>query len=80
MDDRQIADFLEELAESLSFQIRYEPVRLDEELGNRPGGVCLLKGQRLIIIDPQARNVSSEMRHFHQEFSVAPNRFFERGD
>jgi uncharacterized protein YlaI len=26
------------------------------------------------------RNVSSEMRHFHQEFSVAPNRFFERGD
>ena len=54
MDDRQIADFLEELAESLSFQIRYEPVRLDEELGNRPGGVCLLKCQRLIIIDPQA--------------------------
>ena len=28
----------------------------------------------------QVRNVSSEMRHFHQEFSVAPNRFFEWGD
>jgi hypothetical protein len=26
------------------------------------------------------RNVSSEMRHFHQEFNVAPNRFFEWGD
>ena len=49
MDDPQIADLLEELAESLGFQIRYEPVRLDEELGYRPGGVCLLKGQRLII-------------------------------
>lgn len=54
MDDNQIAGLLEELAESLGLQIRYETIRLDEELGNRPGGVCLLRGQRLIIIDPHA--------------------------
>ena len=34
----------------------------------------------LYSLDKPDRNVSSEMRHFHQEFSVAPNRFFERGD
>jgi len=54
MDDDQIADLLEDLAERLGFQIRYETLRLDEELGKRPGGVCLLRGQRLMIIDPQA--------------------------
>ena len=70
MDDLKIADLLEELAENLGFQIRYEPIRLDEELGSRPGGVCLLKGQRLIIINPQAslkekiRSISEGIRQF----------------
>lgn len=49
MEDPLIVDLLEELAESLGFQISYEPIRIGEELGNRPGRVCLLKGQRLII-------------------------------
>ena len=54
MNEPQIVDLLEELAESFGLQISYEPIRLDEELGSRPGGVCLLKGQRLVIINPQA--------------------------
>ena len=54
MDDNQIVELLEELAESFGLQISYETIRLDEELGNRPGGVCLLRGQRLIIINPNA--------------------------
>jgi len=70
MDELWIADLLEELAESLGLQISYEPIRLDEELGTRPGGVCLLKGQRLIIINPNAsmrekiRILSEAIKHY----------------
>ena len=54
MDDSQILDLLEELAESLGLEISHEPIRQDEELGTRPGGFCLLKGRRLIIVNPHA--------------------------
>ena len=47
MDEPQLIDLLEELAESFGVQISYDPIRLDEELGIRPGGACLFKGQRL---------------------------------
>ena len=50
----QILDLLEELAESLGLEISHEPIRLDEELGTRPGGFCLFKGRRLIIVNPHA--------------------------
>ena len=52
MDEPQIVDLLEELAESLGLEISHEPIRLDEELGTRPGGFCLFKGRRLIIVNP----------------------------
>jgi hypothetical protein len=52
MDDNQILDLLEELAESLGLEISHEPIRLDEELGTRPGGFCLFRGRRLTIINP----------------------------
>ena len=70
MDVSQILDLLEELAESLGLGISYESIRLDEELGTRPGGFCLLKGQRLVIINPQASTkdkikiLSEAVRHF----------------
>jgi len=54
MDDNQILDLLEELAESLGLEISHEPIRLDEELGTRPGGFCLFRGRRLIVINPHA--------------------------
>ena len=50
-----IVDLLEELAETLGLQISYEPIKLDEELGNRPGGFCLLEGEPIIIINPVNR-------------------------
>ena len=49
MEEPLIVDLLEELAESFGLQISYEPIKLDEELGNRPGGVCLLRGFTLAI-------------------------------
>ena len=35
MDDNQIVELLEELAESFGLQISYETIRLDEELGKQ---------------------------------------------
>jgi hypothetical protein len=70
MDEPPIVDLLEELAESFGLQISYEPIKLDEELGSRPGGVCLFKGQRLVIINPHAslkekiKILSEAVRHF----------------
>ena len=70
MGDNQIVELFEELAESLGLQTSYESIRLDEELGSRPGGVCLLKGERLIIINPHAslkekiRILSEAIKHF----------------
>ena len=72
MDDPQIVDLLEELAESLGLQISYESIWLDEELGSRPGGFCLFKGERLVIINPRAstrekiRILSEALKHFDQ--------------
>ena len=54
MDENTLADLLEELVETLGLEIRYEPIRLDEELGNRPGGFCRFKGQPLVIVNPGA--------------------------
>ncbi len=54
MDDNQILDLLEELAQNLGFEISHEPIRLDEELGTRLGGVCVLRGRRPSIVNPHA--------------------------
>jgi hypothetical protein len=44
------------------------------------GNLLIFKSVFLMYTSWRGRNVSSEMRHFHQEFSVAPDRFFEWGD
>jgi hypothetical protein len=70
MNESQIVDLLEELVESLGLQISYESIWLDEDLGARPGGFCLLKGKRLVIINPHAstrekiRILSEALKHF----------------
>jgi hypothetical protein len=73
MDDNQILDLLEELAESLGLEISHEPIRLDEELGTRPEGFCLFKGRRLIIVNPHVslrekiRTLSEGIKHYDLE-------------
>ncbi len=70
MNEAAILDLLEELAEALSLQITYEAIMVDEELGTRPGGFCLLQGEGRIIIDPHAstrqriRILSEAVKHF----------------
>lgn len=51
MDQAAIIDQLEELAERFGIQIRYEPIKQDEDLIKIKGGLCLLKGKYVLIID-----------------------------
>jgi len=54
MDEQNIIDQLEELAERFGIQIRYEPIKQDEDLVRVVGGLCLLRGAYVLIIDSKA--------------------------
>jgi hypothetical protein len=54
MDEHSIIDHLEELAERLGIKIRYEPIKQDEDLVRLVGGLCLLRGEYVLIIDSKA--------------------------
>ena len=54
MDQGAIIDQLEELAERFGIQIRYEPISLDEEGISLVGGLCKLRGEKLLIINSKA--------------------------
>ena len=70
MDDRAIIDQLEELAERFAIKIRYEPIKQDEDLVRIVGGLCLLQGEYVLIIDSKAamidkiRTFAEALRHF----------------
>ena len=55
MDEGTIINCLEELAEKLGIEIRYEAIRQDEDSANVVGGLCLLKGTYVLIINSRAR-------------------------
>lgn len=57
MDQDDIIDQLEELAERFGIQIRYEPIKQDEDLVRVIGGLCLLRGEYVLIIDSKAGRV-----------------------
>ena len=54
MDEHSIIDQLEELAGRLGIQIRYEPIKQGEDLVRIVGGLCLLRGEYVVIIDSKA--------------------------
>ncbi|VVB65308.1 Uncharacterised protein [uncultured archaeon] len=70
MDQDVIIDQLEELAERFDIQIRYEPIKQDEDLVKIVGGLCLLRGQYVLIIDSRAAMIdkintfAEALRHF----------------
>jgi hypothetical protein len=70
MDEITAVEQLEELAESFGIQIRYEPIRQDEDLVRVVGGLCLLRGKYVLIIDSKAamgekiRTLAEAIRHF----------------
>jgi hypothetical protein len=73
MDQDAIIDQLEELAETFGIQIRYEPIKQDEDLVKVVGGLCLLRGEYVLIIDSKAaaidkiRIFAEALRHFDLE-------------
>jgi hypothetical protein len=70
MDEKAAIEQLEELAESFGIQIRHEPIKQDEDLVRVAGGLCLLRGNYVLIIDSKAatgekiRVLAEAMTHF----------------
>jgi hypothetical protein len=54
MDERTILDQLEELVEKFGVQIRHEAIRQDEDSVRVIGGLCLLRGKYVLIINSRA--------------------------
>jgi hypothetical protein len=54
MDEITILDQLEELMEKFGVQIRHEAIRQDEDSVRVIGGLCLLKGKYVLIINSKA--------------------------
>jgi hypothetical protein len=54
MDEMAVIEELEKLAKGLGIEIRYEPIILDEETISVVGGLCVLRGERLLIINSRA--------------------------
>ena len=73
MDQNAIIDQLEELIKSFGVQIRHEAIKQDEDLVNMVGGLCLLRGQYLLIIDSKAtmidriNTLATALKHFDLE-------------
>ena len=71
MDENAIIDQLEELAEGFGIEMRYEPIKQDEDLVRVVGGLCLLRGEYILIIDSKAamgdkiRTFADALRHFN---------------
>jgi hypothetical protein len=54
MDDPTILDQLEELLEKFGVKIRHEAIRQDEDAIHITGGLCLLKGEYVLILNSKA--------------------------
>ncbi len=51
MDEKTLTDLLEDLIERFSIRIRYEAVKQDEDSPRLLGGLCLLQGEYVLIIN-----------------------------
>ena len=54
MDENTILDQLEELIEKFGVQIRHDAIQQDENSVNVTGGLCLLKGEYVLILNSKA--------------------------
>jgi hypothetical protein len=54
MDENTIIDQLEELIEGFGVKIRHEAIKQDEDSVKVVGGLCLLKGEYVLIINSKA--------------------------
>ncbi len=70
MDENTIIEQLEELVKSFGIQIRHEAIKQDEDLVNIAGGLCLLRGKYVLIINSKAttldriKTLAMALKHF----------------
>ena len=70
MDEITIIEQLEELIKSFGIQIRCEAIKQDEDLVNVVGGLCLLRGEYVLIINSKAttmdriKTLATALKHF----------------
>jgi hypothetical protein len=70
MDEGDIIIQLEELAKKFGVQIRHEAIKQEEDLTFVAGGLCLFKGEYVLIINPKAsvkdriRTLAIALKHF----------------
>ena len=70
MDENIIIEQLEELIKSFGIQIRHEAIKQDEDLVNIVGGLCLLRGEYVLIINSKAtttdriKTLATALKHF----------------
>ena len=70
MDENAIIEQFEELIKSFGVQIRREPIRQDEDLVKVVGGLCLLRGEYILIINSKAttmeriNTLGTALKHF----------------
>ena len=78
MDEETVIDHLEELAERFGIQIRYEAIKQDEDSINVVGGLCLLKGEYVLIINSKAtvkdriKTLAMAVKHFELDQIYIP--------
>ena len=54
MNENSLIDLLEELAEGFGVKIRHEAIKQDEDAVYVSGGLCLLRGKYVLILDSHA--------------------------
>jgi len=70
MDENTIIEQLEELIERFGIQIRHEAIKQDEESAKIAGGLCLLRGEYILIINSKMtvsdriKTLGTALKHF----------------
>ena len=70
MDENSLIDLLEELAEGFGVKIRHEAIRQDEDAVYLSGGLCLLRGEYVVIVNSKAtakeriNTLATALKHF----------------
>ena len=70
MDENIMPDLLEELLEGFGVRIRYEAIKQDQDLAYVAGGLCVLKGEYVLIVNSSASTrekittLATALKHF----------------
>ena len=70
MDETLVIDLCEELLEGFDVKIRYEAVKWDQDLSYVTGGLCVLKGEYVLIVNSSASarerimTMAKALKHF----------------